>query len=50
VRRFIALGPTAPIAFHTAIRQYGSIKMKPPKRWFCSEEEAQAAGWRRARY
>jgi endonuclease YncB( thermonuclease family) len=30
-------------------RQYGSVKMSgSPKRWFCSEEEAQASGWRRA--
>jgi hypothetical protein len=29
---------------------YGSINMsKPGKRWFCSEEEAQASGWRKAR-
>lgn len=31
-------------------RQYGRVKIDGlPKRWFCSEEEAQAAGWRRAR-
>jgi hypothetical protein len=31
-------------------RNYGRIKMDGgPKRWFCSEDEAQAAGWRRAR-
>lgn len=30
-------------------KSYGSINMaKPEKRWFCSEEEAQAAGWRKA--
>lgn len=31
-------------------RDYARVNMKasPEKRWFCSEEEAQAAGWRRA--
>ena len=29
--------------------QYGKVKITgPPKRWFCSEEEAKAAGWRPA--
>ena len=31
-------------------RSYGTINMnKPKKRWFCSEDEAQTAGWRKAR-
>jgi hypothetical protein len=37
------------IYFRPGQLDYGRIDMaKPGKRWFCSDEEAQAAGWRPA--
>jgi endonuclease YncB( thermonuclease family) len=39
-----------PIYHMPGQHSYALINMsKPGKRWFCSEEEAQAAGWRKAR-